>query len=180
MPFYIISAAEKFQVWPNGPIVTHSVEFRRIDWSLQRMPKGYIDIYTGALFFWYIGTCCIVIHLYCLLSIVLSVYLSSVFVLFAPIGCWAMTSWSSTKLRPWRQNIKREIRIMRTVKTLRYAHKYRLNYDMLQARIRGGGTRGPGPPLDPRFWDPKIEHFWALFNFSIIFFRLALLSILFL
>ena len=37
----------------------------------------------------------------------------------------------------------------------------------LQVRIQGGG---PGPPLDPRFWGPKIEHFWALFNFSIIFF----------
>ena len=34
----------------------------------------------------------------------------------------------------------------------------------------GGGPGGPGPPLDPRFWGPKIEHFWALFNFSIIFF----------
>ena len=33
-----------------------------------------------------------------------------------------------------------------------------------------GGPRGPRPPLDPRFWGPKIEHFWALFNFSIIFF----------
>ena len=39
----------------------------------------------------------------------------------------------------------------------------------LQARI-GRGTWGPGSPLDPRFWGPKIEHFWALFNFSIIFF----------
>ena len=29
---------------------------------------------------------------------------------------------------------------------------------------------GPGPPLDPRFWGPTIEHFWALFNFSLIFF----------
>ena len=34
----------------------------------------------------------------------------------------------------------------------------------------GGGPRGPGPPPDPRFWGPKIEHFAALFNFSIIFF----------
>ena len=34
----------------------------------------------------------------------------------------------------------------------------------------GGGPRGPGPPPDPRFWGPKIEHFWALFNFSLIFF----------
>ena len=34
----------------------------------------------------------------------------------------------------------------------------------------GRGTWGPRPPLDPKFWDPKIEHFWALFNFSIIFF----------
>ena len=33
-----------------------------------------------------------------------------------------------------------------------------------------GGPRGPGPPPDPRFWGPKIEHFAALFNFSIIFF----------
>ena len=33
-----------------------------------------------------------------------------------------------------------------------------------------GGPGGPGPPLDPRFWGPKIEHFWALFNFSLIFF----------
>ena len=44
----------------------------------------------------------------------------------------------------------------------------------------GGGPRGPGPPPDPRFWGPKIEHFWALFNFSIIFFCLASLGILFL
>ena len=29
------------------------------------------------------------------------------------------------------------------------------------------GSRGA--PLDPRFWGPKIEHFWALFNFFIIF-----------
>ena len=43
-----------------------------------------------------------------------------------------------------------------------------------------GGARGPGPPPDPRFWGPKIEHFWALFNFSIIFFCLASLGILFL
>ena len=34
---------------------------------------------------------------------------------------------------------------------------------------RGGGPGGPGPPPDPRFWGPKIEHFWALFNFSLIF-----------
>ena len=34
----------------------------------------------------------------------------------------------------------------------------------------GGGPWGPGPPPDPRFWGPKIEHFWALFNFSLIFF----------
>ena len=33
-----------------------------------------------------------------------------------------------------------------------------------------GGPGGPGPPPDPRFWGPKIEHFAALFNFSIIFF----------
>ena len=39
-----------------------------------------------------------------------------------------------------------------------------------QPRIQGGGPRGPGPPPDPRFWGPKIEHFAALFNFSIIFF----------
>ena len=36
------------------------------------------------------------------------------------------------------------------------------------------GSRGRAPgaraPPDPRFWGPKIEHFWALFNFSIIFF----------
>ena len=38
----------------------------------------------------------------------------------------------------------------------------------LQPRIQGG-PRGPGPPPDPRFWGPKIEHFAALFNFSIIF-----------
>ena len=43
-----------------------------------------------------------------------------------------------------------------------------------------GGPRGLGPPLDPRFSGPKIEHFWALFNFSIIFFCLASLGILFL
>ena len=43
-----------------------------------------------------------------------------------------------------------------------------------------GGPWGPGPPLDPRFRGPKIEHFWALFNFSIIFFCLASLGILFL
>ena len=35
-----------------------------------------------------------------------------------------------------------------------------------QARIQGG----PRPPLHPRFWGPKIEHFWALFNISMIFF----------
>ena len=34
----------------------------------------------------------------------------------------------------------------------------------------GGGPGGPGPPPDPRFLGPKIEHFWALFNFSLIFF----------
>ena len=36
---------------------------------------------------------------------------------------------------------------------------------------RCGSRRGPGArtPFDPRFWGPKIEHFWALFNFSIIF-----------
>ena len=38
-----------------------------------------------------------------------------------------------------------------------------------QARIQGG-PGGPGPPFDPRFWGPKIEHFGALFYFSIIFF----------
>ena len=37
--------------------------------------------------------------------------------------------------------------------------------DKFQARIQGG-------PLGPWFWGPKIEHFWALFNFSIIFFAL--------
>ena len=36
---------------------------------------------------------------------------------------------------------------------------------------RGSKGVAPGaqPPLDSRFWGPKIEHFWALFNFSIIF-----------
>ena len=47
-------------------------------------------------------------------------------------------------------------------------------------RCGSRGPQGPGPPLDPRFWGPKIEHFWALFNFSIIFFCLASLGILFL
>ena len=31
------------------------------------------------------------------------------------------------------------------------------------------GVLGAWAPLDPRFWGPKIEHFWALFNFSTIF-----------
>ena len=35
---------------------------------------------------------------------------------------------------------------------------------------RRGSGGGAGLPLDPRFWGPKIEHFWALFNFSIFFF----------
>ena len=39
----------------------------------------------------------------------------------------------------------------------------------LQVRIQGGASWARAPP-DPRFWGPKIEHFWALFNFSIIFF----------
>ena len=43
-------------------------------------------------------------------------------------------------------------------------------YLTVQPRIQGGGPGGPGPPPDPRFWGPKIEHFAALFNFSIIFF----------
>ena len=34
----------------------------------------------------------------------------------------------------------------------------------------GPGPQTPRPSLDPRFWGPKIEHFWALFNFFIIFF----------
>ena len=41
------------------------------------------------------------------------------------------------------------------------------------SRLRCGSRGAPGvraPPLDPRFWGPKIEHFWSLFNFSIIFF----------
>ena len=37
-------------------------------------------------------------------------------------------------------------------------------------RCGSGGGPGAQAPLDPRFWGPKIEHFWALFNFSIIFF----------
>ena len=49
---------------------------------------------------------------------------------------------------------------------------------LLQVRIQGG-TLGARPPLDPRFWGPKIEHFWALFNFSIIFFCLTSLGIIF-
>ena len=32
------------------------------------------------------------------------------------------------------------------------------------------GALGPMSPFDPRFWGPKIEHFWALLNFSIICF----------
>ena len=54
------------------------------------------------------------------------------------------------------------------------------NHVWSQVRIQGGGPGGPGPPLDPRFWGPKFEHFWALFNFSLIFFCLASLGILFL
>ena len=38
-----------------------------------------------------------------------------------------------------------------------------------------GRTLQSGPPLGPRFWGPKIEHFGALINFSIIF--LASLSL---
>ena len=34
-------------------------------------------------------------------------------------------------------------------------------------RCGSRGTQGTRP-LDSRFWGPKIEHFWALFNFSII------------
>ena len=37
----------------------------------------------------------------------------------------------------------------------------------LQVKIQGTWA-----PLDPRFWGPKIEHFWALFNFFIYFFAL--------
>ena len=44
-----------------------------------------------------------------------------------------------------------------------YSHNLTCN------RCGSRGGRGPGPPLDPRFWGPKIEHFWALFNFSLIF-----------
>ena len=43
-----------------------------------------------------------------------------------------------------------------------------------------GGTPGARTPLDPGFWGPNIEHIWALFHFSIIFFCLASFSILFL
>ena len=32
------------------------------------------------------------------------------------------------------------------------------------------GADPGGAPPDPRFWGPKIEHFWALFNFSLFFF----------
>ena len=57
-------------------------------------------------------------------------------------------------------------------------HTYRLRLYLRQtsrmgstaADPGGGGPGGPGPPPDPRFWGPKIEHFAALFNFSIIFF----------
>ena len=40
----------------------------------------------------------------------------------------------------------------------------------------GSRGAGPGPPIDPRFRGPKIEHFWALFNFSLIFFALLHLA----
>ena len=36
--------------------------------------------------------------------------------------------------------------------------------------LSGADPGGARVPPDPRFWGPKIEHFWALFNFSIIFF----------
>ena len=52
-------------------------------------------------------------------------------------------------------------------------------YLTVQVRIQGGAPGARAPP-DPRFWGPKIDHFWALFNFSIIFFCLASLGILFL
>ena len=45
-----------------------------------------------------------------------------------------------------------------------------IDVDLAAGADPGGGPRGPGPPPDPRFWGPKIEHFWALFNFSLIFF----------
>ena len=48
-----------------------------------------------------------------------------------------------------------------------------------QVRIKGG-PGDPGPPLTLGFEARKIEHFWALFNFSIFFFCLASLGILFL
>ena len=40
---------------------------------------------------------------------------------------------------------------------------------MVRCGSRGGAPGARAPP-DPRFWGPKIEHFWALFNFSLIFF----------
>ena len=50
-------------------------------------------------------------------------------------------------------------------------HRKYKQHDSVSSRgSRGGGPGGPGPPPDPRFWGPKIEHFAALFNFSIIFF----------
>ena len=38
---------------------------------------------------------------------------------------------------------------------------------LTQVQIQG--AQGPRPSLDPRFWGPKTEHLWALFNFSIFF-----------
>ena len=72
---------------------------------------------------------------------------------FCPNFLYNLTDASSTKLS-----------FACKVGTL-FAHKL-VNY---RCGSRGG-PGGPGPPLDPRFWGPKIEHFWALFNFSIIFF----------
>ena len=59
---------------------------------------------------------------------------------------------------------------------LLWLYKYQCNFQSVsqfhlvhqQAQIQG--NPGARAPLDPRFWGSRIEHFWDLFHFFIIFF----------
>ena len=94
------------------------------------------------------------------------------FIKLYPLQVCAVLCTKNSRVNGWgglSKNVKKypKLAVMHNICHLWNGQTVRLWMIFIISQVRN--PRG-GRPLDPRFWGPKIQHFWALFHFSIIFF----------